>query len=99
PARRVGANAGRPEPVEPGQGPLLGALADRARMRGEVRPPAGGPLPPRGGLRAVAAGQAPRRLPLRSARAHPARRAGRDLPASVALTLGLLANKQPNGCV
>ncbi len=75
----VGAHAGRPEPLEPEQGPLVGAAADRARVRGEVRPPAAGPLPPRGGLRAVAAGQAPGRLPLRPARGDAARRAGRDL--------------------
>ena len=42
------AHARRPEPLERGQGSLVGAAADRARVRGEVRPPAGRPLPPRG---------------------------------------------------
>ena len=39
--RRVDADAGRPEPVERRQGSLVGAAADRAGLRGEVRPPAG----------------------------------------------------------
>src|SRR5438477_583288 len=56
------------EPLERGQGSLVGAAPGRTRMRSEVRPPAGQPVPPRGGLPAVAAGQAAPGLPLRSAR-------------------------------
>ena len=69
-ATRADAHAGRPEPLERRQGPLVGAAADRARVRGEVRPPAGRSLPPRGGVPALAPRQAARRLPLRSARGH-----------------------------
>ena len=50
-------------------------LRRRARVRGQVRPPAGRPLPPRGRLPPVAARQAAERLPLRSARGHAALRA------------------------
>src|SRR2546425_11488301 len=39
------ARARGPEPVERGQGPLLGAAARGAGLRGQVRPPAGRPLP------------------------------------------------------
>ena len=53
--RRQHAHARRPEPVERRQGSVVGAAADRARVRGEVRPYAGRPLPARGGVRAVAA--------------------------------------------
>src|SRR6185503_6477999 len=87
---RLAANAGRPEPVEPGQGPVLGAATHRARVRGEVRPPAGGPLPPRHHLPALAPRQAPGGLPLRSARGDAARRAGADL-RSAALRRAVLA--------
>ena len=34
-------HARRPEPLERGQGSVVGAAADRARVRGEVRPHAG----------------------------------------------------------
>ena len=78
--RRLGADAGRGQPVEPGEGSLLGAGPDRARVRGRVRPPAGRPLPARRDLRALAAGQVARGVPVRPARGHPARRAGGDLP-------------------
>ena len=37
----VHAHARRPEPLERGEGPVVGAAANRARLRGEVRPPAG----------------------------------------------------------
>ena len=67
-------HAGRPEPLERGQGPVLGAAAHRARVRGEVRSPAGRSLPPRRHLPALAARQAARGLPLRSARGHRRRR-------------------------
>ena len=60
--RGAGASAtrmpGGAEPLERRQGPVVGAAAHRARVRGEVRPPAGRPLPPRGDLPALAAGQA-----------------------------------------
>ena len=52
---RLGRGAGRvdqrmpggAEPLERRQGSVVGAAAHRARLRGEVRPPAGRPLPPR----------------------------------------------------
>ena len=46
--RRRHAHAGRAEPLERRQGPVVGAAAHRARVRGEVRPPAGRPLSARG---------------------------------------------------
>ena len=94
---RPDAHAGRAEPLERGQGPLVGAAAHRARVRGEVRPPAGRPLPARGRLPALAAGQAARGLPLRPARGHAARGARgvfgpASLPFAVAAPgLGALA--------
>ena len=48
------AHAGGPEPVERRQGSVVGAAADRAGVRGEVRPHAGRPVPARGGVRTVA---------------------------------------------
>ena len=57
---RNAAHARRAEPLERGQGPFLGAAAHRARVRGEVRPPAGRPVPARGDLPALAPGQAAR---------------------------------------
>ena len=45
---------GHPEPVEPGQGPLLHPAATRAGAGGEVRPHGGPPVPPHGPLQAVA---------------------------------------------
>ncbi len=53
--------------LEPGQGPVLGAIAGRARRRGRLRPPAGRPLPPRHHVPPLAPGQAARCLPLRPA--------------------------------
>ena len=44
------AHARRPEPLERRQRFVLGAAADRARLRGQVRPHAGRSLPPRGDL-------------------------------------------------
>src|SRR2546428_4512337 len=75
--RRCGirAHARRTEPLERGQGPFLGALADRTRVRSEVRPSAGGPLPARGDLPALAARQAAEGMPLRPARGHETLRA------------------------
>ena len=55
----------------------MGAAAHRARLRGEVRPPAGRPLPPRDALPALASGQAAGGVPLRPARGHDALRACR----------------------
>ena len=48
--RRDDADARRPEPLERGQGSVVGAAADRARVRGQVRPHAGRSVPPRGDL-------------------------------------------------
>ena len=55
---RDDADARRPEPLERRQGSLVGAAADRAGVRGQVRPHAGGSIPPRGGLSALAPRQA-----------------------------------------
>ena len=44
--------------LEPRQGPLVGAAASRAGLRGGLRPPPGRPIPPRGDLQALAPGQA-----------------------------------------
>src|SRR4030095_387609 len=52
-----------------------GTVADRTRLRGQVRPHAGPAFPPRCGIPAMASRQATRRLPLRSARGHDAVRA------------------------
>ena len=41
------ADARRTEPMERGEGPVVGAAADRARLRGEVRPHAGRSVPAR----------------------------------------------------
>ena len=73
------AHARRAEPLERRQGSVVGAAAHRARVRGEVRPPAGRSLPPRGDVPALAARQAAARLPLRSARGHDALRAREGL--------------------
>ena len=70
-------HARRPEPMERGQGSVVGAAAHRARVRGEVRPPAGRPLPARGDVPALAARQGRRGLPLRPARGDDALRAWR----------------------
>jgi ATP dependent DNA ligase-like protein len=72
-------HARRPEPLERGERSLVGAAADRAGLRGEVRPPAGRSLSPRGSLPAMAAGQAAERLPLRSARGYEGVRAREGL--------------------
>ena len=52
-----GRDARRPEPMERRQGSVVGAAAGRTRLRGELRPHAGRPLPPRGDLPAVAGRQ------------------------------------------
>ena len=71
------ANAGRHVPLEPRQGPVVGAAPRRARRRGRVRPSPGRSLPPRDDVQALAPGQAAGRLPLRPARGD---RALRDRP-------------------
>ena len=63
------------QPLERRQGPGVGAAAARARLRGEVRPPAGRPLPPRDDVPALAPRQAAGGLPLRPARGRRALRA------------------------
>ena len=68
-------HARRPEPLERGKRSVVGAVADRARLRGQVRPHAGGSFPSRRGLSAMAARQTAERLPLRPARGHDALRA------------------------
>ena len=78
---------GDAEPLERGQGPVLGAAAHRARLRGEVRPPAGRPLPPRGHLHALAARQAARGVPLRPAGGHASGGAGGDLSLTEAVMI------------
>ena len=50
----VTTDARRAEPMERRQGPVVGAAADRARLRGEVRPPAGRSFPARDDLPALA---------------------------------------------
>jgi hypothetical protein len=77
--RGIDAHARRTEPLEPGQGSLLGAPARGAGMRGQIRPSPGRPFPARGRLRALASRQTPAGLPLRSARGHTSRGARGDL--------------------
>ncbi len=67
PGRQPRAGPRHPEPLEPGQGPLLRPAASRARARGQVRPHGGPPVPPHGALQAVARGPGARVLRLRSA--------------------------------
>src|SRR5205823_7299190 len=62
------AHARRDLPLEPREGPLLGAAADRASVRSGLRSPARRSLPPRHHLPALAARQAAAGVPLRSAR-------------------------------
>ena len=67
--RRLGAaTSRRDEPLEPRQGPVMGAAAGGAGRRGRLRPPPGRPLPPRHDVPPLAAGQAARGVPLRPAR-------------------------------
>ncbi len=74
------AHAGRAEPMEHRQGPVLRAGAHRVGRRGRVRGPPGrmAAATPRP-LRALAARQDARRVPLRPARADRAGRAAHDL--------------------
>ena len=66
------ADARRAEPLECGQGSVLGTVADRARLRGQVRSHAGRSLSPRGALSVRRPDKPPSRLPLRPARGHDA---------------------------
>ena len=72
---------GAQEPLEPGQGPLVGAAAPGARRRGGLRPHGGHALPPHRALPALAPRQGSARLHLRAARGGGAARARGDLPA------------------
>src|SRR5205807_2989470 len=71
--------ARREQPLEPRQGPELGAGPARARLRGRVRSHAGDSLPACRAVRALAPRQAPARLPIRSAGGHAGLRAGARL--------------------
>src|SRR5213079_2575393 len=71
--------ARRDQPLEPRQGPELGAAPTRTRPGGRVRPHAGDSLPACRSVRALAPRQAPARLPLRSAGGHAGLRAGARL--------------------
>src|SRR5262249_24091939 len=65
----------REQPLEPWEGPQLGAPPARARLRGSVRPHAGYAFPPRRAVPALAPRQAPAGLPLRPAGGHAGLRA------------------------
>ncbi len=56
------ARAGSHLPLEPRQGPVVGAAPRGARRRGRLRPPPGRPLSPRHDVQALAPGQAAPRL-------------------------------------
>ncbi len=66
PGRRWAAHAGRSEPLEPGQGPVVGAAATGAGGGSGVRAHAGQPLPPHGPISQMAHRQAAERLHLRA---------------------------------
>src|SRR5262249_21624306 len=71
-------DAWRPEPLEPGQGLVLGAVTSRTGGRSRLRPHAGQPLPSHSAVSQVAHGQEAERLHVCPARSRPARRAGGD---------------------
>ena len=73
--RRRPAHAGRAQPLERDEGPVLGAAAPRAGGRGALRARAGRPLPPRLAPAALARRQDARRVHLRPARGRGPRRA------------------------
>ena len=76
------ADARRRQPVERRQGPLVGAAAHRARRRGDLRPAAGGPLPPRLDVPALASRPRRRRAaPTTSSRSPSPCRSARSSPA------------------
>ena len=70
---------GATSPLEPRQGPVVGAAPRRARRRGRLRPPPGRSLPPRDDVQALAPRQAAGRLPLRPARGNARLRDREDL--------------------
>src|SRR4051812_46819913 len=76
---RDGAHAGRPEPLERGEGSVLGAASGRAGLRGQVRPPARRPLPPCDDVPAMEAGQEPGGVSVRPAGGHDAVRAAESI--------------------
>ena len=86
---------GRDEPLEPGQGSVVGAAAPRAGGRGRLRPHARQPLPPHGPVPPLAHRQAAGRLHLRPARGGPAARAGDDLREG--LTIRCASARQRDG--
>src|SRR5262249_55762987 len=71
-------HAWRPEPLEPGQGLVLGAVTSRTGGRSRLRPYAGQPLPSHSAVSQVAHGQEAERLYICPARSCSARRAGGD---------------------
>ncbi len=77
--RERAAHARRDQPLESGQGPVLGAAAHRARGRGCLRPSSGRPVPSRHDICPLAARQTALGLPLRPAGDNGAVRAGPDL--------------------
>ena len=78
------AHARRPEPLEPGQGPVLGAAAAGAGRRSRLRAHAGRALPPHGAVSAMAHRQEASRLHLRAARSRPAAGADGDFRRAAA---------------
>ena len=72
------ASARRGEPLEPGQGSVVGAAPAGARGRGRLRSHAGRPLPPHRAVSPLAPRQAAERLHVRAARGGAAAGARRD---------------------
>ena len=68
PHRQPRPGAGHPEPLEPGQGPLVHATAPRAGGRGRLRAHGGAAVPAHRALQALARGPRPRVVRLRAAR-------------------------------
>src|SRR5688572_13962635 len=71
------AHAGRAQPLERRQGPVVGAVTNRTGVRGEVRPHAGRSVPPCRDVPALARRQARDRMHLRAARSYSGLRACR----------------------
>src|SRR4030095_633586 len=89
--RRDETNAWGAESLECGEGSLLGAAQDQAGVRGEVRSPAGHPLPSRHHVSPLAIGQVSRGLPLRSAGGGEGLRAGEGVCDNLTPVPGPLA--------
>ena len=86
--RRAGsASPARAKPLEPGQGPVVGAAAPRARRRGRLRSHAGHALPPHGAVPPLAHRQAAARLHVRAARGRGAAGVARRSSARVSALL------------